>query len=135
MTADVDFLIRLRPLADDRSAEVRLRNVLKRALRSERLDCVSAERIRLSPKPVPHGVYSRLPGAGWKLVKRVGSEQAGHDWILSEREKFASECELTVAPIPGPPDSPLESNRAENTEASNRNGKSRATGAAKSGGK
>lgn len=99
MTADCEYLIRLRPLPSNRPEEVRVRRGLKHLLRSEEMQCVGVEKRAIPPKPVPHGVYSRLPGKPWKLVKRVGSEQAGHDWILAEREKFSSIVELTVSPI------------------------------------
>lgn len=99
MSADSEYLIRLRPLPDDRPVDVRLRQVLKHALRSQRFACVRTETIPAPPKPIPHGVFSRLPGAAWQLVKRVPSEDAGHRWIIDERDKFGGETELTVAPI------------------------------------
>jgi hypothetical protein len=76
MTADAEYLIRLRPLADARPEDVRVRLALKHALRSQRLECVSAEKVPTPPKPIPHGVYSRLPGAAWRLVKKVTSRPA-----------------------------------------------------------
>jgi hypothetical protein len=103
MTAESEFLIRLRPLPDARPAEVRLRQVLKHALRAERFACVRAESIPVPKRPIPHAVYSRRPGAGWRCVKKVADEQAAHRWILDNREKFSNDVELTAAPVDMPP--------------------------------
>lgn len=98
--ADRDFVIRLQPLADARPAEIRLRRLLKFALRSEKFRCTDIADIPHPAKPAPFGVYSRRIGAGtWNLVHRSGSEQAAHRWLLKHRDRFASTAELTVSKI------------------------------------
>jgi hypothetical protein len=45
MTADAEYLIRLRPLTDDRPAEVRFHQVRKHTLRAQRFACLRAETV------------------------------------------------------------------------------------------
>lgn len=46
-----------------------------------------------------HGVFSRPPGKPWRLVHPVAGEQAGHAWIIGNRDRFVCTVELTVAPL------------------------------------
>ncbi len=48
-----DFFIRLRALADSAPPEIRLRALLKTALRRDRLKCVSVSLEQLPPLPTP----------------------------------------------------------------------------------